>query len=235
MVDKKTYDENLRRTRKAAAEIGRMKNKYYSQMIKSYSRKQSGALRAAFYGRAADLLKDINFRVFDKYERARTRLPKVKIEDTIIIAGCPNVGKSQLVNAMSGHRIETATYPFTTKNLLIGYIKNRYVEIQLIDTPGILDRPLSERNAIEKRAILALKHLSKNVVFVIDPSETCGYPLEEQLRLRDEIIREFSPKMFTVATKKDVLEKEVPADAYINALDLKQAEELKQKIIKFFF
>ena len=40
-------------------------------------------------------------------------------------------------------------YAFTTKSLFVGHMDYRYLRWQVIDTPGILDRPLEERNTIE--------------------------------------------------------------------------------------
>jgi hypothetical protein len=43
--------------------------------------------------------------------------------------------------------------------------------LQVIDTPGILDSPLEERNTIEMQAITALAHLRACVLYVCDLSE----------------------------------------------------------------
>ena len=51
------------------------------------------------------------------------------------------------------------------------------MRFQVIDTPGILDHSLEERNTIEMQAITALAHLKACVLFFFDPSETCGYTI----------------------------------------------------------
>ena len=53
---------------------------------------------------------------------------------------------------------------------------------QVIDTPGVLDRPLEERNTIEMQSITALAHLRACVMYVVDISEQCGYTIKQQVR-----------------------------------------------------
>lgn len=59
--------------------------------------------------------------------------------------------------------------------------------MQIIDTPGILDQPLEARNTIEMQAVTALAHLRAAVVYVMDVSEMCGYSVEEQFALFENI------------------------------------------------
>ena len=53
--------------------------------------------------------------------------------------------------------------------------------LQVIDTPGLLDRSLSERNTVEMQAITALAHLRAYIMYIIDPSENCGFSLKAQV------------------------------------------------------
>jgi nucleolar GTP-binding protein len=82
-----------------------------------------------------------------------SRLPSIDPHTrTLLVCGYPNVGKSSFVNAVSRADVEVQPYAFTTKSLYIGHVDYKYMRWQVIDTPGILDRPLEERNTIEMQA-----------------------------------------------------------------------------------
>ena len=97
-------------------------------------------------------------------------------------------------------------YAFTTKSLYVGHYDYKYLRWQAIDTPGILDHPLAERNTIEMQSITALAHLQCSILFFIDVSEQCGYTIEQQVALFRSIKPLFAAKpLFIVANKIDVL------------------------------
>jgi len=58
----------------------------------------------------------------------------------VALVGLPNVGKSQLLAAVTEATPEIADYPFTTKTPTIGMMKFENIQIQLIDTPPITSR-----------------------------------------------------------------------------------------------
>ncbi len=147
------------------------------------------SLRRQAYGRYNSILKRIedNMEFLNSAREALKTLPQVKSCYTIVIAGMPNVGKSTLLYHLTGSQPEVQSYPFTTKGINLGYFEYRHTKIQVIDTPGLLDRPFDERNRIELKAALSLRHLADLIVFMVDPSETCGYPLEEQRHLLEDI------------------------------------------------
>ncbi len=163
-------------------------------------------IRKEAYGRLCSILRKIR-RDLEFLEKAKMELrsmPNVKNIPTVVIAGYPNVGKSTLLKQLTNSKPEIAPYPFTTKKIRIGYMNG----IQIIDTPGLLDRPFEKRNEIEKQAILALKYLANLIIFVIDPSETCGYSLKDQVSLLESIRRSFGrEKVIVVINKIDICER----------------------------
>lgn len=75
-----------------------------------------------------------------------------------------------------------------------------------MDTPGILDHPLDERNTIEMQSITALAHLNACILFFIDISETCGWSIEQQMSLYKSIKPLFQGKpVVLVLTKIDLI------------------------------
>lgn len=166
--------------------------------------------RKEFYGKLASVLKKINNRL-EFMASAREKMkdfPSFEDTFTIVISGPPNVGKSTFLQAMTGARPKVDVYPFTTKQILVGYFERRHMRYQVVDTPGLLDRRLEDRNPIERQAIMALEHLANVVIFIFDPSETCGFPMEEQKNVYNDIKRAFSVPVIPVLNKSDLFEPE---------------------------
>jgi nucleolar GTP-binding protein len=164
------------------------------------------APRKHHYGRCAAVMRRLGkqLKYLDGVRREFRELPTVKTSlPTVVIAGMPNVGKSTLLYAITGAKPDIQPYPFTTKQLMLGYAEIGERKVQFIDTPGVLERPASKRNSIEARAALALRHLADIVLFVIDPTATCGYETELQLKLLEELKKEFDAPFLVVANKAD--------------------------------
>jgi nucleolar GTP-binding protein len=86
---------------------------------------------------------------------------------------------------------------------------------QVIDTPGILDHPLEDRNTIEMQSITALAHLRACVLYFLDISEQCGYPIAAQVALFHSIKPLFANKpLVLVVNKIDVVRlADLPTDS----------------------
>jgi len=162
-------------------------------------------LRKAAFGRLASLVDQVSGDLDGLVEarKALRRLPNIDPNvPTIVVAGYPNVGKSAFVRAVSTGRPRVAEYPFTTKGVSLGHFERDGRRYQIIDTPGLLDRPMEKRNRIERQAIAALAHLADVVLFLLDPSETCGYTIDEQTRLLASVQDVFRDVAFVVVENK---------------------------------
>jgi len=167
-------------------------------------------------------------------------LPNVDTEQPLaVFAGAPNVGKSSLIGAISTGKPEVKSYPFTTKGVSLGHIKAKYDIIQVMDTPGLLDRPDLDRNDMEKQGIAALDHLEPVIVFLTDLSGTSGYSIDTQKALHTELKNRYSDYNWVDVYSKSDLDPELELD-YSNAISVSVMkengiDELKSELIKLFF
>lgn len=165
-------------------------------------------LRKEATGRLSSLVHQVSSDL-DALVEARIELRKIPTLDpelpTIVVAGYPNVGKSALVRAISTGKPKVAAYPFTTQGVTLGHLERGYRRIQIMDTPGLLDRPMEKRNRVERQAVAALRHLATVVLFLVDPSETCGFPLDAQLRLLASVKETFPDVPIVVLENKSDL------------------------------
>lgn len=205
LVDVDELRQNLSDLSWASRKAAEIRDSYQSKVhgeleIAKKHRKQA-------FARLADVVESVDDALQAVQSAATTLkdLPEIDPDDpTIVVAGYPNVGKSSFVNSVTRAQNETATYPFTTTRINIGHFTQDRIRYQLVDTPGVLDRPPEDRNEIESQAMSALEHVADCVLVLIDPSEQCGYPLEKQLSLRDEIKGQFDVPVLTIGNKKDV-------------------------------
>ncbi|MFX0050490.1 MAG: GTPase [Candidatus Hodarchaeota archaeon] len=178
-------------------------------------------IRRAAFGRMKSVIIKLDNR-FKYLESIRVRMrgmPGIDLEQpTICIAGYPNVGKSSLVNIVTSATPEIGAYPFTTKEVTLGHLEIpiyasrtskrpiSQIIVQIVDTPGILDRSLQARNEIELRAIAALKNLATAIVFIFDFTQQDA--LDSQRNLLHQILQNFRDiPLLLIWGKEDLLEK----------------------------
>ena len=160
-----------------------------------------------FYGRFVSIIEDLSeeLDLLSKCRDHMKRIPEINADiPTFLIAGMPNVGKSSLVTALSTARPRVAAFPFTTQNISIGYLMLGLQRIQIIDTPGVLDRPMLERNEMERKAISALNRIDGKIIFLFDHTGTSGYSDESQEALYNEVVKETGKFVIRVQTKLDM-------------------------------
>jgi nucleolar GTP-binding protein len=191
----------------ASRQIGQISKEYVAQIKRSRGLDTTPARKSAF-GRFSSVMRSIEKDLLFLNE-TRNLLRKMPTIDpampTILIAGYPNVGKSSFIVRITGARPEIASYPFTTRGIFVGHFQRGEQRYQVVDTPGLLDRPMEERNDIERQTVAALSHLQGVVVYILDPSEHCGYPLQSQLSLAEDLKNWIGLPMLIVANKADIL------------------------------
>ncbi|MGV8089018.1 MAG: NOG1 family protein, partial [Methanothrix sp.] len=167
----------------------------------------STPLRKSAFGRFSSVMRSIekDMLFLNSARNLLRKMPTIDPEmPAILIAGYPNVGKSSFIIRITGAKPEVASYPFTTRGIIVGHFIRDDKKYQVVDTPGLLDRPMSERNEIERQTVAALSHLQGVVLYILDPSEHCGYPLDSQLRLAEDLKNWIQLPMLIVANKTDI-------------------------------
>ena len=139
-------------------------------------------LKHAALGRMCTVMKKLNASLcyLEEVRKHMSRLPAIDPTDrTLILCGFPNVGKSSFMNKVTRANVDVQPYAFTTKSLFLGHMDYQFIRWQVIDTPGILDHPLEERNTIEMQSITAMAHLQAAILFFVDLSGQCTYTIDE--------------------------------------------------------
>ncbi len=229
------YRRNLGGIQWGAEQVRRIAGRIQSEMLRIRDIAGFHESRRSAYGRFASVLGQLEPQL-EWLNKARDRLRELPSIDPanpcIVVAGAPNVGKSALITALSSGEPEVAAYPFTTKRLHLGHFTHRRRKYQMVDTPGLLDRPNVERNAIEMQAIAALENVGDVVLFLIDPSESGGTALHEQLSLLEEVKDLISARNFIlVRSKADIDAPMLPKSMPVSSLTGAGLEELRSAIV----
>lgn len=189
------------------------------------------SLKVAALGRMCTVVKRIgpSLAYLEQIRQHMARLPSIDPNTrTILICGYPNVGKSSFMNKITRADVDVQPYAFTTKSLFVGHTDYKYLRYQVIDTPGILDRPFEDRNIIEMCSITALAHLRSAVLFFLDISGSCGYSIAQQAALFHSIKSLFMNKPLIIVCNKTDLQ---PLDG-ISEEDKKLVMEMKAEAMK---
>jgi nucleolar GTP-binding protein len=218
----------------AEKQIRKLTSNYTSKINKCKELTNINVYRREYYGRVSSIMKQIKKELLflEEARKEMKKFPAIKTSlFTIAICGFPNIGKTTLLSKLSGSKPEINEYAFTTKSLNMGYIKENDTKIQLIDTPGTLNR-INKMNAIEKQAYLAIQYCADVMIYIFDLTEP--FPLESQEKLLKNLKKQHPKKEIIIFLSKiDIIEKEV-IDSFIK--DKKEIitniNVLKEKIIE---
>jgi len=222
----------------AAGTIGTINKDVRARVKRTRDAEAVVKLRKEAYGRMSSVIKRIDGELsFLAEAREKMRdMPDIDpMLPTVVVAGAPNVGKSMLVALLSTAKPKVASYPFTTKEIHVGVFTERRLRYQVLDTPGLLDRPLNQRNPIEKQAVLALQYLPHTILFLVDPTEECGTTFEEQMAIFESLKSDFPRPEYIVAYGKKDLMATPPGEMGVSALTGDGVEELRGILVENLF
>jgi len=205
LYDKDHYKLALGQINTAKHLIDNVSKDYARLMKYGDSMYRCKRLKRAALGRMCTIMKRQNqsLQYLEQVRQHLSRLPSIDPNTrTLLLTGFPNVGKSSFMNKVTRADVEVQPYAFTTKSLYVGHMDYQYLRWQVVDTPGILDHSLEERNTIEMQAITALAHLRAAVLYVMDISEQCDKSIAEQIELFESIKPLFTNKPIIICLNK---------------------------------
>jgi len=218
------YRHHLSMLQWAANQISKIATQNTRKITRTAKIELMHEARREAYGRISSLVGRIgpSLKWLGDSREILKRLPSIdQLSPCIVVCGAPNVGKSAFISALSSGKMEVNHYPFTTKRIHLGHFTFRRLQYQMVDTPGLLDRPMHKRNDIEMQAISALENLGSLVLFLIDESENCGMTIEEQNNLLEEILELLAETTVMIISTKADIHSEKP----VNWDMVKSAEE----------
>ncbi len=103
-------------------------------------------------------------------QRAKTSRPAFSIKKegdaTAVLIGYPSVGKSTILNKLTGAKSEVADYDFTTLKPVPGVLNYKGAAIQIIDAPGIVEGASKGRG--RGKEVLSAVRVADLIIIVAD-------------------------------------------------------------------
>jgi len=191
--------------------VRKLYREYKARVMSSIDRPEAEELYREYVGRVLSVIRRLS-KDIELVNVAIDELRKAPCIDfakpVVAVAGLPQVGKSTLVAAISTAKPRSSPFPFTTKEIVLGHIELDGTTVQILDLPGILDRPPEEMNRVERKALIALTTVAQVIVFLVDPSEDFYYGFDSQLNLLKAMLNLAGSKVVVAINKVDKVSEE---------------------------
>jgi uncharacterized protein len=146
----------------------------------------------------------------EEIEKTKTR-SKIKHQDWLsikkqgikqfVLVGCPNVGKSSLINKLSGLQTKIANYEFTTLKPIPGVVDINGAEFQIIDLPGLVEGAVDDVGG--GRRLIGIVKGSDGIILMHDLTK----PLADVEKIVNELEKaKITKPLIVVGSKSDLVE-----------------------------
>lgn len=133
------------------------------------------------------------------------------------IIGCPNAGKSSLVNAIMGFKLNIVTPKAqTTRHRILAIYNEPNYQIIFSDTPGIVQKPSNELHHKMLQYIDQAFQDADVLLLLIDAHKPCDIPTEYIERFKASLV-----PVFVVINKIDLVKEDI-----INRIEREWKEQL---------
>ena len=85
---------------------------------------------------------------------------------TVALVGFPSVGKSTLLNQLTGAKSEVGAYHFTTLDVIPGILEYKHAKIQILDMPGLIKD--ASKGKGRGREVIAAARSADVILFITD-------------------------------------------------------------------
>ncbi len=169
LIGKKNFKILLGKINKLRKVIREEKKKTRDKIKNAKNKELVIKARKAFFGRTMSFFDEIDFNKLNEWVEILYSFPSLDNKSLkVVILGMPNVGKSTLLSKLTPSKPKIADYEFTTLIINRGVMKKG---IEVLDTPGLLDRDFEKLNKIEKEALIAFSELANVCIFIFDPTK----------------------------------------------------------------
>jgi len=123
---------------------------------------------------------------------------------TIGLVGFPSVGKSTLLNELTGAKSEVANYDFTTLEVFPGMIKHNGAEIQIWDLPGLVEGAAEGKG--RGKEVLSVAREVDLIVMIGDPYRNEVETIAEELESNGVRLNKSPPEIVINKREKGGIE-----------------------------
>jgi GTP-binding protein len=148
----------------------------------------------------------------------RTLLLELRLIADVGIIGYPNVGKSTLLAAASAARPRIASFPFTTKEPIVGVVEVKLKTFVLAEIPGLIEGAHAGRGLGHD----FLRHATRTRMFIHVVDGSSESPVEDMVRVNAEL------GLFDAALGRK------PQLVAVNKIDLPEAQARLPEIRRVF-